>query len=153
MASPVLRPTQEDDVLANTKSLDNTPSRKRQHDDDDDSDNNDGNDSDNADEPRTKRARPATVTPRAPAQLTRKNLALFNDMGKKNTADDARSARTTGTSSTSTGFAIQARKNGILDPESSRPPYNLDELRQRLAQSRATASPPASAYDDYVDQV
>lgn len=49
----------------------------------------------------------------------------------------------------STSFTIQARKNGILDPISSRPPKNLEEIRERLAAPRETASPPESVYEDY----
>ncbi|KAL2689035.1 hypothetical protein Neosp_003086 [[Neocosmospora] mangrovei] len=100
-------------------------------------------DSDSDDEPMTKRAR-----------LTRKNLALFDKMGSKNTSDTTDDSNSTGTTSTTmSGFAIQARKNGILDPLSSKPPRNLEHLRIRLARSRETASPSESAYGDYVDQV
>ncbi|KAL8371978.1 hypothetical protein RB595_001680 [Gaeumannomyces hyphopodioides] len=53
-------------------------------------------------------------------------------------------------STTAPGFAIQARKNGILDPLESKPPKNLDNICKRLAGRRATASPPESEYEDYV---
>jgi hypothetical protein len=96
------------------------------------------------------------------AQLTRKNLALFNKIaknkGKKASAsapadstDESSTTKTTST--TSSGFAIQAYKNGILDPSSSKPPENLEDIRKRVAKSRGTASPTESAYEDYVDRV
>ncbi|KIH92779.1 hypothetical protein SPBR_02779 [Sporothrix brasiliensis 5110] len=89
------------------------------------------------------------------ARLTRQNLAAFDKMGKNKTSNptDGSSTTTKSTSTTTSGFALQARKNGILDPRSSKPPQNLEDLRERLARSRETASPPESAYDDYVDQV
>jgi hypothetical protein len=88
------------------------------------------------------------------APLTRKNLAAFNKMGKKKTSDDDSGLTKTKTTSTaSSGFALQAYENGILDPSNSRPPTNLEEIRQRIARSRGTASPTESTYGDYVDQV
>jgi hypothetical protein len=130
-----LPPAQEEQVQANP------PSRKRQLDGDDDA------------EPRTKRAQ--TTRPNSePARLTRKNLALFDKMGKKKSSDPSDDSGSTKTiSTTSTGFAIQARENGILDPLDSKPPKNLDDIRNRLAESRATASPPESVYEDYVHTV
>ncbi|KAL8380650.1 hypothetical protein RB595_005089 [Gaeumannomyces hyphopodioides] len=115
----------------------NPPSRKRQLDSNDDA------------EPRTKRARTTQPTPE-PARLTRQNLAEFNKMGKKktsNTSDDSGSTKTIST--TSTGFAIQTRKNGILEPRHSKPPTNLENLHERHARSRETASPPESVYKQY----
>ncbi|CAK7235590.1 hypothetical protein SCUCBS95973_009318 [Sporothrix curviconia] len=104
------------------------PSRKRQIDNDDDSDA----------EPSPKRAR-----------LTRKNLALFDKMGKKKTSDPTDDSKSTKTTSTTTsGFALQARKNGILDPRSSKPPKSLEEVLKRHAKTRATASPPESSRKD-----
>ncbi|KAK0655385.1 hypothetical protein B0T16DRAFT_10295 [Cercophora newfieldiana] len=101
-------------------------------------------------EPQPKRAR---LTRK---KLTRKNLAEFNKMGKKKASDptdDSGSTKTKSTSTTSTGFADKARKNGILPPRSSKPPTNLDEIHRRHAKSRETASPPESAYNDYADRV
>ncbi|KAJ2894224.1 hypothetical protein MKZ38_007824 [Zalerion maritima] len=118
-------------------------SRKRQLDSDDDA------------EPQTKRARTTRPTSE-PARLTRKNLATLDKMGKKKTSDptdDSGSTRTKTTSTISSGFNVQARKNGILDPYSSKPPKNLENIRERHVESRATASPPQLAYDDYVDKV
>ncbi|KAK5654360.1 hypothetical protein OQA88_7269 [Cercophora sp. LCS_1] len=107
-----------------------TQTRKRQLDSDDD-------------KPQPKRAR-----------LTRKNLAAFDKMGKKKTSDDdSGSTETKTTSTTSSGFAIKARNNGILDPRSSKPPKSLNGIRKRYAKSRATASPPESVYNDYVDRI
>lgn len=130
-----LPPAQEEQVPANP------PSRKRQLDSDDDA------------EPRAKRAR--TTRPASePARLTRKNLALFNKMGKKKSSDPSDDSGSTKTiSTTSTGFAIQARENGMLEPRYSKPPTNLEDIRKRLASSRATASPPESVYVGYVNRV
>jgi hypothetical protein len=126
-----LLPTQEEQVPANP------PPRKRQLDSDDDA------------EPRAKRARTTRPTSE-PARLTRKNLALFNKMGKKKTSDPSDDSGSTKTlSTTASGFDIRARKNGILDPMGSRPPKNLEEIRERLAAPRETASPPESVYEDY----
>ncbi|KAK0655474.1 hypothetical protein B0T16DRAFT_397072 [Cercophora newfieldiana] len=81
------------------------------------------------------------------ARLTRKNLAAFDKMGKKKTSDPSDdSGSTKAISTTSSGFAIQAYKNGILDPRYSKPPTNLEDLHERHARSRETASPPEPAY-------
>ncbi|KAF4513344.1 hypothetical protein G6O67_000623 [Ophiocordyceps sinensis] len=93
------------------------------------------------------------------ARLTPKNLALFNKMGRRkasNTASTpAHPESTVGSSSaktmstTTSGFAIQAHKNGILGPLYSKPPTNLGDIRKRHARSRATASPPESRFKRY----
>jgi hypothetical protein len=85
------------------------------------------------------------------ARLTSKNLAQFNKMGRKkgtNKRSASAPAESTGksgttetTSTASSGFAMQARKNGILDPSSSKPPKNLEDIRKWGARSRATAPP------------
>ncbi|KAI0011689.1 hypothetical protein F4779DRAFT_173757 [Xylariaceae sp. FL0662B] len=95
------------------------------------------------------------------ARLTRQNLALFNRMAK-NKGEKAlmsgpsdstiESSTTKTTSTTSSGFAIQATKNGILPPAKSKPPENIEDLRERLARSRGTASPSESAYKHYVNK-
>ncbi|KAK0655514.1 hypothetical protein B0T16DRAFT_451177 [Cercophora newfieldiana] len=127
------------------------------------------NDSDIDDaEPQAKRARP-TLPTSEPAPLTRKNLALFNKMGKEKSSDpsdDSGSATTISTttistttistttiSTTSPGFVTQARRNGILDPRSSEQPPDLRDLYKQLVSSQETPSPPKSAYSNYVDQV
>ncbi|KAH0551459.1 hypothetical protein GP486_007327 [Trichoglossum hirsutum] len=93
------------------------------------------------------------------ARLTRENLALFNKMAKKKEANKASASASLGftatssgtkTASTSSGFAIQAEKNGILDPLGSKPPTNLEDIQKRYARSRGTASPTESAHQDYV---
>ncbi|KAK0655388.1 hypothetical protein B0T16DRAFT_289635, partial [Cercophora newfieldiana] len=77
------------------------------------------------------------------ARLTQKNLALFDKMAKKKTSGTTDGSSTTKTTLTTTsGFAIQAYKNGILEPGYSKPPENLEDIRKRLAKPRATASPP-----------
>lgn len=89
-------------------------------------------------------------------RLTRRNLALFDKMGKKkstipSSTDDSSATRTTST--TTSGFAIQASRNGMVPPRSSKPPTNLKDIRARYASSRATASPPESQFNHYVTRV
>ncbi|GAP92039.1 putative heterokaryon incompatibility [Rosellinia necatrix] len=111
-------------------------------------------DSDNNAESRTKRSRTTRPTLK-PARLTRKNLAEFNNMGEKKTSDptDASLTTTKTTLTTTSGFAIQARNNGILDPIDSKPPKNLEDIRKRQTRSRATASPPEPVYRHYANKV
>ncbi|KAI8960869.1 hypothetical protein F5Y11DRAFT_328373 [Daldinia sp. FL1419] len=122
-----LLPTQEEQVPANP------PSRKRQI----------AVDSDD-DKPQPKRAR-----------LTRKNLALFDKMGKKKDSQDSTTAsqKTKTTSTTISGFADQAYKNCILPPRHSKPPANLKDIQERHSRSRATASPTESEYKRYTNKV
>lgn len=97
------------------------------------------------------------------ARLTRKNLTLFNKIARKKgtiqasassaSESTAESSTTKTTSITPSRFAFQAYKNGILEPRRSKPPTNLEDLRKRYAESRGTASPTESAYEDYVDTV
>ncbi|OAA64163.1 hypothetical protein SPI_02810 [Niveomyces insectorum RCEF 264] len=130
-----------------------TPTRKRQNDSDPD---------DRVPQPKRRRQIDSDVEPQPKRarltrkKLTRKNLAEFNKMGKKKTSDptdDSGSTKTKTTSTTSSGFDVRARKNGILDPSESKPPPDLEGIRKRHARSRATASPPESQYDDYVDRI
>uniref|UniRef100_A0A8H7K2F6 Uncharacterized protein n=1 Tax=Bionectria ochroleuca TaxID=29856 RepID=A0A8H7K2F6_BIOOC len=126
-------PTQEKQV---------PPSRKRQID----------NESDTDDKPQLKRAR-----------LTRQNLARFNKMGKgkekeskksssqRDSTSGSRKSKTTST--TTAGFALQAHKNGILDPLGSKPPTNLEDLRKRHTRPRETVSPTESRFKYYVNDV
>ncbi|KAK5654435.1 hypothetical protein OQA88_7346 [Cercophora sp. LCS_1] len=103
------------------------------------------------------------------ARLTRKNLALFDKMGKKGTSKAPPSASgfspsTDGSlgnssgskktpSTTVSGFAEQAYKNGIRQPPNAKPPLNLEDMRERLARSRATASPSEPECERYIDAV
>ncbi|KAI9861737.1 MAG: hypothetical protein M1813_005086 [Trichoglossum hirsutum] len=97
------------------------------------------------------------------AWLTRKNLALFNKMAKKKEANKASASApqestvepsmTKTTSTTSSGFAIQAYNNGILDPLHSKPPTNLEDIQKRYARSRKTVSPSESVHGTYVHRV
>lgn len=95
------------------------------------------------------------------ARLTRKNLALFSKMTKKKgtTKPSARpdstaeSSTSKTTSTTSSGFAIQAHRNGILNHLHSKPPKNLEDVVERLARSRETASPTESLYKRYTNKV
>ena len=95
--------------------------------------------------------------------LTRKNLAQFNKMARKkgtnNTPVSASPECTDGTGSTKTtstttsGFAIKACKNGILAPSISKAPTNHKARLERDAESRGTASPTKSEYGDFVDRI
>lgn len=92
--------------------------------------------------------------------LTRKNLALFDRMGKKGKKASASAPESTVdstttkiTSTTTSGFAIQAYKNNILDPRHSKPPTNLKDIQERRARSRETASPPESRFRHYANRV
>ncbi|KAF3768237.1 hypothetical protein M406DRAFT_240996, partial [Cryphonectria parasitica EP155] len=98
------------------------------------------------------------------ARLTRTNLALFDKMVKdfnpsaRHSAGSALGKSTVVSSSrtmstTMSGFALQAEKNGILDPSSSKPPANLHNIHERYDRSRRTASPTESAYEDYINRV
>ncbi|KPM42330.1 hypothetical protein AK830_g4223 [Neonectria ditissima] len=94
--------------------------------------------------------------------LTRKALALFNRMEKNKGENGLASplpdftvpSSTTKTiSTTMSGFAMQARQNGILNLMLSKPPANLGDIQKRHAQSRGSPSPTASVYDRYVKKV
>ncbi|KAK4125502.1 hypothetical protein N657DRAFT_662049 [Parathielavia appendiculata] len=61
------------------------------------------------------------------ARLTKENLTLLNEMGRRKW--------TRGTNST------QAPQNGILNQVHSKPPKNLEDRRKGFARSRKTASP------------
>ncbi|KAJ9155682.1 Heterokaryon incompatibility protein [Pleurostoma richardsiae] len=98
------------------------------------------------------------------ARLTRKNLARFDRMVKKGMnkrsasasappASTADSSSTKTVSTTSSGFAVRAHRNGILDPLSSKPPVNLAEIHEQHARSRATASPPEARFKRYARTV
>jgi hypothetical protein len=80
-----------------------------------------------------------------PAPLTRQNLGRFNKMVRGETLNPSDDSGST----TTTGFAIQARQNGILNPLNSKPPKNLEDIRRRIAKRRGTASPSKSVYEDY----
>lgn len=60
---------------------------------------------------------------------------------------------TSTTSRTSSGRDFKAYKNGILDPRSSKPPTNIEDIRTRYAARRASPSPTQSAYENYVRTV
>ncbi|KAI1276244.1 hypothetical protein F5Y07DRAFT_137939 [Xylaria sp. FL0933] len=118
-----------------------TRSRKRQIDNDDDNK-----------EPKLKRVR-----------LTRKNLGLFNKMANKRSDRASASASasaapestilsstTKTTSTTSSGFAVQARENGILLPLECERPTNADEILERHARSRATPPPTEPEFRRFV---
>lgn len=96
------------------------------------------------------------------ARLTQKNLALFNKTAKNKGKRASASAPSESTIELSTikttlittsGFALQARKNGILRLPQSKPPTNLQDICEQHARSRRTASPTKSAYKDYVDKI
>ncbi|RMZ78733.1 hypothetical protein DV737_g3789, partial [Chaetothyriales sp. CBS 132003] len=90
------------------------------------------------------------------ARLSQNNLALFNKMARKKASSKAStsappdstvdSSSSKALSTTSSGFAVRAHRNGILDPLQSKAPVNLDDIREQHARSRATASPPESRF-------
>ncbi|KAK0655252.1 hypothetical protein B0T16DRAFT_307406, partial [Cercophora newfieldiana] len=108
-------------------------------------------DSDDDAEPRAKRARTTQLTSGL-ARLTRKNLALFDKMGKKNKALDSKDESKT-TSTTTSGFDIKAHKNGILLFPSSKTPTNHKTRRERNARSRGTASPTETEHRGFVKRI
>lgn len=96
------------------------------------------------------------------ARLTRRNLARFNKLNQQKgkqledsrncyeeSAGQSRSTRTFST--TKSGFAIRAYDNGLLPPDCSEPPTNLEELRRRFASACESASPTREDYEDYVE--
>ncbi|KAK0729122.1 hypothetical protein B0T21DRAFT_207365 [Apiosordaria backusii] len=92
------------------------------------------------------------------AQLTQKNLALFNKIPRKKPASatvpsESATESSKAVSSTSHGFADQAYKNGILDAHYSIPPTNIEDICERHARSRATASPSEFEYRRYANNV
>ncbi|KAK3317388.1 hypothetical protein B0T19DRAFT_290949 [Cercophora scortea] len=106
---------------------------------------------------------PRQVSPATRLRLTQKNLALFNKMARKKETNKesasgapestVESSTTKTTSTTTSGFALQADQNGTLDPFSSKPPKNLEDIHTRHGRSRETASPPESVHKDYLDTV
>ena len=75
-------------------------------------------------------------------------------MGKKKTLDPSDDSGSTKTISTTTsGFADKAYKNGIPEQAYSKLPTNFDDIRKRHAARRATISPPESVYEGYVNRV
>jgi hypothetical protein len=91
--------------------------------------------------------------------LTRENLATLERMTRKKNGTalssrlDSASSNSKTISTTSDGFALQAARNGILHPVKSKPPENLEEIRNQLSQPRESASPTASVYEKYVHKV
>ncbi|KAI1500686.1 hypothetical protein F5X99DRAFT_419005 [Biscogniauxia marginata] len=88
------------------------------------------------------------------ARLTRQNLALFNKMAKNKGGKALTSGPSDSTiesSTTSSGFAIQANKNGILPPAKSQRPKSFENIRKQLARARETPSP-QSAYKHYTNK-
>lgn len=84
---------------------------------------------------------------------------MLNKMARKKAKAPAppestvESSSTKTTSTTSSGFAIQAYKNGMLEPRHSKPPANLKDIRARHTRSRETASPPESRFKRYINNV
>lgn len=96
------------------------------------------------------------------AQLTRRNLALFNKMTtgevpgdeSESTLPEFTTQTTTikskSASATMSSFANKGYKNGILPPYNSKPPTNLDERYEQAVKSRETASPTVAEYGSYL---
>lgn len=81
-------------------------------------------------------------------RLTKKNLAVFNKMGRKkgshkpsthDSTDDSTTTKSISTSSS--GFAEQAYRNGILEPRHFKPPTNVGGIRERHARSQQLRPP------------
>lgn len=97
------------------------------------------------------------------ARLTRENLATFDKMAKKKaginvsaslTTDTvAESTSTRTTSTTTSGFAMRAYKNGILNSRSSKPPSNIRVIQENHLRPRHSPSPTESEYNQYVREV
>ena len=87
-------------------------------------------------------------------RLTRDNLAALGSMEMPNGAsqNSGDSPAETG-STTSSGFEVQATRNGILLSSNSTPPANLRGLVAHLNRSRDSPSPTRSVYRDYVDTI
>lgn len=63
------------------------------------------------------------------------------------------SQKTKTTSTTTSGFAIQAHKNGIVNPIGSKPPANLKDLRHQHSKSGAYVSATESEYNRHARKV
>ncbi|RMZ81932.1 hypothetical protein DV738_g2010, partial [Chaetothyriales sp. CBS 135597] len=78
---------------------------------------------------------------------------------KQQTADDEDECGHSGvqlkrtTSTTASGFAILAYKNGILNPRLSKPPSNIEDIHKRRVEPRRSASPTESECNHYVKKV
>jgi hypothetical protein len=109
---------------------------------------------------------------RRPAPLSERNLTLFDKMGRRDkgkgygldrgrgpskgassesTSDKSSTTKTL--SATASGFAMQATKNGILDPSRSDPPANIDEIRAWHERARETPSPTKTEFEYYAHLV
>jgi hypothetical protein len=125
----------------------------------------------------TRKRRPETAAERSPkrARLTKGNLKEFEKMGKRpkkdSTSNSSRSllnascsAATSNPSTTSqstsktvpttdSSFPRLAFDNGILDPDHSTAPENLDYHQERLDRARDTASPSESEYKEFAHRI
>ncbi len=87
-------------------------------------------------------------------RLTRDNLAALGSLERPKGAsqNSGDSPAETG-STTSSGFEVQATRNGILLSSNSKPPANLPGLVAHLNRSRDSPSPTRSVYRDYVETI
>ncbi|PHH89313.1 hypothetical protein CDD83_6302 [Cordyceps sp. RAO-2017] len=92
-------------------------------------------------------------------RLTSKNLERLNKMNNASSKPSARPGSiggfTTSTETTSSFSSLFPKDEqlGYLKPSKSKPPTNLEEIRERFARSRATTSPPESEYRRYVENL
>ncbi|KAK0631829.1 hypothetical protein B0T14DRAFT_559577 [Immersiella caudata] len=105
-------------------------------------------------QPVSSRRQPSPITRPEPTQLelarlTRKNLALFNQM-TSNGATSRSKPKSRATSTAASSLAAQAARNGVLDRHDSKPPSNINTIRKRYTASRATNSPTESKFEDYI---
>lgn len=84
-----------------------------------------------------------------PALLTRRNLALFDEMAKKKAPASSKYSSTIST--TSDGFDMRAGLNGIV-LDGSPPPSNLEEIWNIMTGPRDTPSPTQSEYEFYLER-
>jgi hypothetical protein len=106
-------------------------------------------------QPVASRRQPSLITQPEPTQLelprlTRKNLALFDQMTGNGATPSRSKPKSRTNSTTASSFAAQAARNGILDRHDSKPPNNISTIRKRYTASRATNSPTESEFEDYI---
>ncbi|KAK3352473.1 hypothetical protein B0T25DRAFT_606326 [Lasiosphaeria hispida] len=93
-----------------------------------------------------------------PLPLTRQNLELLNSLnGDTMRSDDPSligpSDSNLGISTTSSGFAVQARENGILYEDESGPPYDVDTIHYHLEQHRTSTQPSEHTHQRYCQAI
>ncbi|KAI0407325.1 hypothetical protein F4802DRAFT_555040 [Xylaria palmicola] len=85
----------------------------------------------------------------------KKGVVLVSDPSEDTTVNSPLTMSTVdkSISTTTSGFAIRALRNGILDHLSSKTPSNIKAIRRQHARSRGTASPPEIKFERYARRV